>query len=114
MGFNRVQVPSQPFDWNDFNFTYKDVAIGGKLVKGHISLPEANMMQISSDEEMREYVRTMMATQLAEYMIAGGLIEFTQMKDNVTLYTTITARCYLAPNDQVKILRTHDNDLSGK
>jgi hypothetical protein len=106
--------PTPPIDWSDFNFTYKDVAIGGKLVKGHISLHESKMMAISSEAEMREYVRTMMAKQLAEYMIAGGLIEFTQMKDNVTLYTTITARCYLAPNDQVKILRTHDNDLSGK
>ena len=106
--------PTPFLDWEDFNFTYKDVAIGGKLVKGHISLHESKMMTISSDAEMREYVRTMMANQLAEYMIAGGLIEFTQMKDNVTLYTTITARCYLAPNDQVKILRTHDNDLSGK
>jgi hypothetical protein len=106
--------PTPFLDWEDFNFTYKDVAIGGKLVKGHISLHESKMMEISSDAEMREYVRTMMATQLAEYMIAGGLIEFTQMKDNVTLYTTITARCYLAPNDQVKLLRIHDNDLSRK
>ena len=106
--------PTPFLDWEDFNFTYKDVAIGGKLVKGHISLHESKMMEISSDAEMREYVRTMMAKQLAEYMIAGGLIEFTQMKDNVTLYTTITARCYLAPNDQVKLLRIHDNDLSGK
>ena len=106
--------PTPFLDWEDFNFTYKDVAIGGKLVKGHISLHESKMMAISSEAEMREYVRTMMAKQLAEYMIAGGLIEFTQMKDNVTLYTTITARCYLAPNDQVKILRTHDNDLPRK
>jgi hypothetical protein len=106
--------PTPPIDWSDFNFTYNSIGIGGKLVKGDISLPESRMMQISSDAEMREYVRTMMATQLAEYMIAGGLIEFTQMKDNVTLYTTITARCYLAPNDQVKLLRIHGNDLPRK
>lgn len=106
--------PTIPVDWGEFNFTYKDIAIGGKLVKGHISLPESNMMQISSDAVMREYVRSMMASQLAEYMIAGGLIEFTQMRDNVTNYTTITARCYLAPNDQVKLLRIHGNDLPRK
>ena len=114
MGFNRVQVPSQPFDWSDFNFTYKEVAIGGKLVQGSISLNEDTMLQIQSDPMLKEYMRNAMAVQMGEYMISNGLVEFTQMKDHITFDTIVKARCYLAPNDQVKIVRIHDNDLSGK
>jgi hypothetical protein len=40
-------------------------------------------------------------------MISNGLVEFTQMHDNITFDTIVKARCYLAPNDQVKILRIH-------
>lgn len=99
-----------PLNWDynpfeDFKFTYKDVAIGGKLVRGTIRVPEHKMLTVNSDYEFKQYFRTTMATQLAEFMISNGLVEFTQMQDNITLDTLVNARCYLAPNDQVKILR---------
>ncbi len=102
-----------PLNWDfnpyeDFKFTYKDVAIGGKLVRGTIRVPELKMMY--ADHEFKQYLRSSMAQQLAEYMISNGLVEFTQMRDNITLDTLVNARCYLAPNDQVKILRMHYAD----
>lgn len=97
-----------PFE--DFKFTYKDVAIGGKLVRGTIRVPEHKMVTVNSDYEYKQYFRTTMATQLAEFMISNGLVEFTQMRDNATFDTLVNARCYLAPNDQVKILRMHYAD----
>jgi hypothetical protein len=104
---------STPLNWDfnpyeDFKFTYKDVAIGGKMVRGTIRVPEHKMMY--ADHELKQYLRNSMATQLAEYMISNGLVEFTQMRDNITLDTLVNARCYLAPNDQVKVLRMHYAD----
>lgn len=106
---------STPLNWDfnpyeDFKFTYKEVAIGGKMVRGTIRLPEHHMATIYADHELKQYMRTSMATQLAEYMISNGLVEFTQMQDNTTFDTLVNARCYLAPNDQVKILRMHYAD----
>lgn len=115
MSFNRgASTPPTTFDWSEFNFTYKEVAIGGKLVQGSIRLNEDKMMQVQSDYMLKEYMRNAMAVQMGEYMISNGLVEFTQMKDHITLDTVVNARCYLAPNDQVKILRIHDNDFSRK
>jgi len=91
----------------EFNFTYKDVAIGGKMVQGSIRLSEDKMMAVRSDHMLKDYMRTSMATQMGEYMISNGLVEFTQMRDSITLDTIVKARCYLAPNDQIKVLRIH-------
>jgi hypothetical protein len=37
-----INVPNQNYtDWAEqFNFTYKDVVIGGKMVRGTIRIPE--------------------------------------------------------------------------
>ena len=96
---------ASPFD--DFNFTYKDVVIGGKMVQGTIRVPEHKIVSYGSEHEFKQFLKTSMAHQMAEYMISNGLIEFTQLRDNVTFDTLVKARCYLAPNDQVKILRMH-------
>ena len=96
---------ASPFD--DFNFTYKDVVIGGKMVQGTIRVAEHKMLSHGTEKEFRQFLKTSMAHQMAEFIISNGLIEFTQLRDNVTFDTLVKARCYLAPNDQVKILRMH-------
>lgn len=106
---------SPPLNWDfnlyeDFKFTYKDVAIGGKMVRGFIRVSDQKMATMNTDYAFKEYLRMSMATQLAEYMISNGLVEFTQMRDNASFDIIINARCYLAPNDQVKILRMHYAD----
>lgn len=103
-----LNLDFNPFE--DFKFTYKDVAIGGKMVRGTIRIPEHKVTTLYSDHEFKQYMKSSMATQLAEYMISNGLVEFTQMRDNATLDIVVNARCYLAPNDQVKILRMHYAD----
>jgi hypothetical protein len=103
-----INTPNWGLDpYTDFGFTYKDIPIGGKLVTGTIRVPEHKMVDVRSDHELKQYLRTSMAIQMGEYMISNSLLEFTQMRDNISFDTIVKARCYLAPNGQVKILRTH-------
>ena len=103
-----INTPNWGIDpYSDFTFTFKEIAIGGKMVCGTIRVSEDKMMAVQSDHMLKQYLRTSMATQMGEYMISNGLIEFTQMRDNISFDTLVKARCYLAPNDQVKILRMH-------
>ena len=103
-----INTPNWGIDpYSDFNFTYKDIAIGGKMVTGTIRVPEHKMLSYGTEQEFRQFLKTSMAHQMTEYMISNGLVEFTQMRDNITFDTLVRARCYLAPNDQVKILRMH-------
>jgi len=103
-----INTPNWGIDpYSDFTFTYKEVPIGGKMVCGTIRMSEQKMLAVHSDHVLKQYLRSSMAQQMGEYMISNGLVEFTQMRDNISYDTIVKARCYLAPNDQVKILRMH-------
>ena len=54
----------------------------------------------------KQEVKKRLAMDLAEKMLEEGVIEFTQMQDSASGHKTIRARCYLVPDNQVRILRT--------
>lgn len=94
----------EPFDF-DFNVT--DIPIGGKLIQAHLELSPMERMNFVSDDEYKRAIKRKMASELARFMIEANLIEFTHLPQNHTGNDIIHARCYLAPNGDVKILRTH-------
>jgi hypothetical protein len=111
MAINTPNWGINPF--SDFNFTCKEVAIGGKLVCGTIKVSEYEILpMVQSPEhlnsELKQYLKTSMAHQMCEFMISNGLIEFTHMPDPNSFNMIVKARCYLAPSEQVRILRMHD------
>jgi hypothetical protein len=103
-----INTPIGSIDpYADFIFTCKEIPIGGKLVTSTVRISADKMVIVCSDHELRKNLRSSMAQQMGEYMISNELIQFTQMQDPITYDVLIKARCYLAPSDQVKILRTH-------
>ena len=54
----------------------------------------------------KQEIKKRLAMNLAEKMLEDGVIEFTQMQDSASGHNTIKARCYLVPDDQVRLLRT--------
>lgn len=54
----------------------------------------------------KQEVKKRLAIDLAEKMLEEGVIEFTQIQDLAWGHKTIRARCYLVPDNQVRILRT--------
>ena len=99
---------ASPFDdLNVVEFSYTEIPIGGKLIQLSIRLTDYDVVQATTQDEYKDYIRITMAKKIAEYMITQGFIEFTQKKDPTTFDVLVNARCYLAPSDQVKILRTH-------
>ena len=100
--------PAQ-FNWADEKFTFKtmDYPIGGKLVSGSLDITFADTNRFLTDDDFKNAIKQRMATHLVKCMIENNLIEFTKIEDSKTGSYRLHARCYLAPNDQVKILRTH-------
>jgi hypothetical protein len=92
------------FDKLDVN-TY-DYTIGGKMVVGKVTLDPSFSELMLSDAEARKLLKTRLCQELAGYMLENNLVEFTKMEDLSTLRSTVYVRAYLAPNDEVKILRT--------
>lgn len=91
--------------WDEPMIEYKDYAIGGKLVSVSVRVAEDVMVNRFNDEQARQVMRQKLCEDLASAMLAKGLVEINQQK-NVDYTTTIVARAYVAPDDQVKLLRT--------
>ena len=87
-------------------FQTHDYAIGGKLVQGKAIMDESySELLRSGDAEAKRNIKKTLVIQMAEFMLENNLVEFTQQDDPLTFRKAIMVRAYIAPNDQVKILR---------
>jgi hypothetical protein len=86
-------------------FETHDYIIGGKMVVGRAILDDSFAQLFTTDVEAVNKLKDNLIHQMAQYMIEHNLVEFTQMKDPISLNTNVAVRAYLAPSDQVKILR---------
>lgn len=107
-----ISTPGTPFWTNDVDpfeatFNCTDIAIGGKLLQATLEVSATNQIKFLSDDDYKRAIKQKIAAELARVMIESNLIEFTHIKNVHDYSTTIHARCYLAPNDQVKLLRLH-------
>jgi hypothetical protein len=91
---------------NDVTFTAHDYAIGGKMVVGSCTITEMEAIDMLNIAGGKEEIKRRLLTQMLEYMLENKLAEFTMTEDHARATRTFRVRAYLAPNDQVKILRT--------
>lgn len=89
----------------DPEFHTYDYVIGGKMVVGKAILDESYSQLMNTDQEARDRVKSDLIHQMAQFILENKLVEFTQQDDPLTFRKHIAVRAYLAPNDQVKILR---------
>ena len=92
-----------PFAEVDFK-TY-DYVIGGKMVVGKATMDASYSQMMMSDYDARLQLKQKLISDMAQYILENNLVEFTQQDDPMTMGKTVFVRAYLAPNDQVKILR---------
>lgn len=87
------------------DFKSYDYIIGGKLVVGRAVIDETYQQLMMSDQEARQRVKERLVSDMAQHMLENNLVEFMQQRNPMDLTTTVVVRAYIAPNDQVKILR---------
>ena len=90
----------------DPSFTSWDYAIGGKMVVGRAEMSENfRMMLEDGDATAIMQIKEKLTRDMVSYMLENKLVEFTHHDDPMTFRRQMAIRAYLAPNDQVKILR---------
>ena len=90
---------------NEPIFTTHDYIIGGKLVVGRAVLEDTFAELLGRDVDAAKRIKQKLANDIAMFMLENQLLEFTQYKDPIEYKTHVAVRAYIAPNDQVKILR---------
>ena len=91
---------------NDTVFQTHEYIIGGKMVVGRAEMDESfTLMLQDGDKDAVKHVKEKLIHDMATYMLENNLVEFTHYDDPLSMRRKIAVRAYLAPNDQVKILR---------
>lgn len=91
---------------NPVDFQTYDYLIGGKLVVGKAVLEDTFVEMVNGlDHEARMSLKRKLISDMAQYMLENNLVEFTQQDNPYDNTKTVMVRAYLAPDDQVKILR---------
>jgi hypothetical protein len=87
-------------------FQTQDYAIGGKMVVGRAEMSESfRMMMENGDATAIMQVKEKLVREMVSYILENKLVEFTYQDDPITFSRKMAVRAYLAPNDQVKVLR---------
>lgn len=97
---------------DDIEFNIKEYPIGGKMVTGKCFVTDAQYMSISiPDKELKLAIKKDLAKQLAIHLIENKLVEFTMMQDSVDMSRTYQVRCFVTPDDQIRILRVNEKNI---
>ena len=86
-------------------FTSHDYPIGGKMVVGSCTMSEMDAIDMMDTVDGKNEVKRKLIQQMVDYMLENKLAEFTMLEDHARGTRTFRVRAYLAPNDQVKVLR---------
>ena len=90
----------------DPTFTSWEYAIGGKMVVGRATMSEDFRMKMEDgDATAIMQIKEKLTRDLVHFILQNKLVEFTHHDDPITMDRQIAIRAYLAPSDQVKILR---------
>ena len=101
---HHTKLPN-PIPFGDVDFKTYDYLIGGKLVVGRATMDDSFATMLMSDQDARENLKKKLISDMAQFILENNLVEFTQQDDPLTMGKNVYVRAYLAPNDQVKILR---------
>lgn len=92
-----------------FDTQIKEIAIQGKLVTVSFVVSDSDPYSLAINPlESERWIKEKLATELAKALIQGNLVEFTKNISSLDFSTKFTARCYLAPDSQVKSLRMYE------
>lgn len=87
-------------------FQAYDYVIGGKMVVGKAIMSDSYKLMIEDgDVDAKKRLKSDLIHQMAEFMLENNLVEFTYYDNPIDFSRQVAVRAYLAPSDQVKILR---------
>jgi hypothetical protein len=92
------------FNSDNVEFEVIDHVIKGKMVKCSMTIPDYKIH--SMDPAYKMSIKQEMATRIAHFLLDNNMIDYTQMPNYQSLDINVYARCFVTPDETVRILRT--------
>ena len=89
------------------SFECIDTAIGGKLVTCKIALSPEYRTRMIDDAEFQTKMKRRLATELATKLIEANMIAYDYRTNHSNDDIDVVARVYVAPDNQVRFIKTH-------
>jgi hypothetical protein len=99
--------PNNLWNYGQETIECVDYPIGGKLISAKIHVHMDMFTHMKGDESARQLMREKITVALALGMLDKQLVEINSYFDHGTDSNVVVARAYVAPNGDVKILRTY-------
>lgn len=92
--------------FNDIHAEFEalDHTIQGRMVICRMSIPDYTLANM--DPNFKDNIKMQMATQIATFMLDNKMIDYTQQRDMMGMKTLVNARCFVTPDETVRLLRT--------
>lgn len=91
--------------FDDIEFDIKEYTIQGKMVIGEFDLSLNKLMHLT-DAKAEHRIKEELANSLAKFILENKLAEFTMQEDNNNMSKRYRVRCFLTPDEQVRLIRT--------
>lgn len=88
-------------DWDKLKVESQNIPIEGELLMVRIELPHDQWQQLLGTDVIKQQI----LSKMCEQILQSKLCEFTHMRHAEFDTVQINARVYLAPDDQVRLLR---------
>lgn len=91
----------------DIKTEVNEFAIGGRLVVASMEVSNFDYLEFGSDGEWRKHIRRKMIEHFVEEILEKKLFEITVQENYQRESKLIRGYFYLAPNEQIKVLRNY-------
>ena len=82
------------------------IPIQGKMIMVEYNISDHETLTID-DPNWKEFIKEKLAIQLSHKMFQDNFVEYTMTQDFSCGTRLVKARCFVTPNEQVRLLRTY-------
>jgi hypothetical protein len=90
--------------FDDIEFNIKEYPIKGKMVVGQFTLSLSEMLQLQNGQ-VENIIKQQLCESMVKAILENKLAEFTMLENVVDMSKTYRVRCFLTPDEDVRLIR---------
>jgi hypothetical protein len=90
--------------FDDIEFNIKEYPIKGKMVVGQFTVNLSEMLHLPTGQ-VENVIKESLCKSMVNFILENKLAEFTMQEDPINMTKIFRMRCFLTPDDQVRLIR---------